>query len=105
MKALDASTTDIRTTDTKLEFPWFNREVSPDEVKAYAHFIEKLCALSMELKRVNAKEHPVENEKYTFRTFLLRLGFIGAEYKTERKLLMKNLDGNSAFRHPAKEDA
>ena len=49
-------------------------------------------------KRITAKERTVENEKYAFRCFLLRLGFIGDEYKASRKILLKNLDGNSAFR-------
>lgn len=38
------------------------------------------------------------NDKYAFRCFLLRLGFIGDEYKIARKVLLKNLTGNSAFR-------
>jgi len=49
-------------------------------------------------KRVNAKEKDTDNEKYAFRCFLLRLGFIGAEFKTERKILLRNLTGSSAFR-------
>ena len=40
-----------------------------------------------------------ENEKYAFRCFLLRLGFIGEEYKVERKILLKNLTGSSAFKN------
>lgn len=44
------------------------------------------------------KEKKVENEKYAFRCFLLRLGFIGQEYKTTRKVLMKNLEGNAAWK-------
>jgi hypothetical protein len=54
--------------------------------------------LAKKQKRVTAKERPVENEKYTFRVFLIRLGFVGDDYKAARKLLMKNLSGNSAFR-------
>ena len=49
-------------------------------------------------KRINAKEKEVDNEKYAFRCFLLRLGFIGAEYKAERKILLRNLSGSSAFK-------
>ena len=47
---------------------------------------------------VNAKEKDVDNEKYAFRCFLLRLGFIGDEFKTERKILLRNLSGSSAFK-------
>ena len=49
-------------------------------------------------KRVVAKEKATDNDKYAFRCFLLRLGFIGAEYKSERKILLRNLTGSSAFR-------
>ena len=44
----------------------------------------------------NDKE--VENEKYAFRCFLLRLGFIGDDSKVARRILLQNLSGNSAFR-------
>ena len=47
---------------------------------------------------MKAKEKIVDNEKYAFRCFLLRLGFIGTEYKTERKILLRNLSGSSAFK-------
>jgi hypothetical protein len=48
-------------------------------------------------------EKKVDNEKYAFRCFLLRLGFIGAEYKTDRKILLKNLTGSSAFKNGGAE--
>ena len=56
--------------------------------------------MAKEAKRVTAKEKPLDgsSEKYTFRCFLLRLGFIGAEYKQSRKVLMRNLEGSSSFR-------
>ena len=49
-------------------------------------------------KRVTVKEHETANEKYAFRCFLLRLGYIGDEYKPDRKLLLRNLSGSSAFK-------
>lgn len=52
-------------------------------------------------QRVNATQKQVDNEKYAFRCFLLRLGFVGSEFKTERKILLKNLSGNSAFKNGA----
>jgi hypothetical protein len=53
-------------------------------------------------KRVFAQVTETDNEKYAFRCFLLRLGFIGSEYKTVRKILLRNLTGDSAFRHGKK---
>ena len=53
----------------------------------------------MQLKRVTAKEKPVENEKFAFRVFLIRLGFVGQDFRVARKILLKNLTGNSAFKN------
>ena len=55
--------------------------------------------------RALAKVKPTDNEKYTFRTWLTRLGMIGDEYKEIRKELLQNLSGNSAFRKGKKEEA
>ena len=93
---------DIRFTEHNgiVSFPWFEgRELDAEEVKAYTHFIAALCDMTREQKRVTAKEKPIDNEKYAFRCFLLRLGFIGAEYKAERKLLLQRLSGSSAFKN------
>jgi len=49
-------------------------------------------------KRVTAKVKEPDNEKYAFRCFLLRLGFIGDDYKATRKILLRNLSGNSSWK-------
>ena len=74
------------------------KQAITEELKAYDTFICKLCEMARNQKRVSAKEKEVDNEKYAFRCFLLRLGFIGAEFKTERKILLRNLAGSSAFK-------
>ena len=84
--------------EEKVSFPWFCGDLDADTIQAYTQFVEALCKMSVNQKRVQAKEKPVENEKYAFRCFLLRLGFIGAEYKQTRKVLLKNFEGSSAFR-------
>ena len=63
--------------------------------------------MAINQKRVNVSERIVENEKYAFRCFLLRLGFIGVDYKTHRKILLSKLTGSSAFRDglPANKEA
>lgn len=96
-KAFDTDELPILEEDGKICFPWFSGE-SPEEIKAYDHFICKLCEMARTQKRVTAIEKQVDNEKYAFRCFLLRLGFIGEEYKEARKILLKNLEGNSAFK-------
>ena len=88
----------LEVTDTKVSFPWFIGTPTPDELKAYDTFICKLCEMARNQKHVNAKEKDTDNEKYAFRCFLLRLGFIGDEYKNERKILLRKLTGSSAFK-------
>ncbi len=97
-KAVGAESLPIERTQTTLRFPWFHTDASPDEVHAYAVFISRLCTTAKEQKRVTAVERGVENEKYAFRCFLLKLGFIGDEYKAARKVLLARLEGDSAFR-------
>jgi hypothetical protein len=53
--------------------------------------------MAKDAKRVSSKPTETDNDKYAFRCFLLRIGFIGKEYKTARKILLRNLTGNSAF--------
>lgn len=84
--------------EDSISFPWFKELPEPDAVHAYSALIVALCKMSKEQKRISATEKPVDNERYAFRCFLLRLGFIGDEYKTDRKILMRHLPGNSAFK-------
>ena len=98
-KALGVNDLPLEITDTKVSFPWFPSAPSPEEINAYNAFISKLCEMARNQSRVNSSEKPIENEKYAFRCFLLRLGFISDEYKAARKILLKNLSGSSAFRN------
>lgn len=98
-KALGVEDIRIELKEDRIAFPWFQELPSPEEIKAYSHFISALCEMALKQKRITTKEKPVDNEKYAFRCFLLRLGFIGAEYKTARKILLKNLSGSSAFKN------
>lgn len=97
-KALVITDIRIEVDSDKVSFPWFG-EVQPDEAMTYTKFIAALCKMSKEQKRINSTEKEVTNEKYAFRCFLLRLGFIGDEYKADRKILLRNLSGSSAFKN------
>lgn len=46
-----------------------------------------------------SEPHEESNEKYAFRCFLLRLGFIGPKFKDQRKVLLRNLTGSAAFKN------
>ena len=97
-KALGADTLPIEVMDEAVSFPWFAGFPQPEEISAYAHFTGKLVGMAKTQKRVTAKEKDTGNEKYAFRCFLLRLGFIGDEYKAARKILLRNLSGSGAFK-------
>jgi len=97
-KALGADALPIEVTDDVVSFPWFTGFPQPEEISAYAHFTGKLIGMAKTQKRVTAKEKESYNDKYTFRCFLLRLGFIGDEYKAARKILLRNLTGSGAFK-------
>ena len=93
-KALGADELRIDRNEKMVSFPWFSeRMLTTEEARTYTHFISALCEMARNQKRITAKEKEIDNEKYAFRCFLLRLGFIGAEFKAERKILLKNLTG------------
>lgn len=97
-KALGISELPIEIAEDKISFPWFTEGLDADEVKAYTNFISSLCKMSMKQKRINVTKAETENEKYTFRCFLLRLGFIGDKYKGDRKILLSKLTGSASFK-------
>lgn len=68
------------------------------QLKSYIQLCLALSQLAKELKSASAKPQQTENPKYAMRTWLLRLGFIGDEFKTARDLYTKRLDGDTAFR-------
>ena len=92
----------------KLIFPWFkysSPENMSEETNAYMLFLTHLISYAKEAKRVTVKDKAVENPRYAFRCFLLRLGFIGQEFKGARKILMRNLAGNSSFKSGHRKEA
>lgn len=104
-KALGAERLTVQMRNEAVCFPWWDTLPSPEETGAYTAFLAALCKMAKDAKRVTATEKDVESEKYAFRGFLLRLGFIGAESKEQRKLLLKNLSGSAAFPNKEKADA
>ena len=96
--AFDIKDATYTLTEDRITFTWLHGTITDDTAKAYAAFISKLCEMARTQKRVTAKEKIVDNEKYAFRCFLLRLGMIGNAYKESRKILLQNLTGSSAFK-------
>ncbi len=104
-KALDVDSLPVQVEDDKVSFPWFSGKATGDETRAYTHLITALCDMARNQKRITARERDTDNDKYAFRCFLLRLGFIGTEFKDERKILLRNLSGNSAFKSGQRHEA
>ena len=101
-KAFRTESLEIVEDDEKVSFPWFEL-IDSDHFNAYTQFITAITKMAKEQKRILGKERDVENEKYAFRCFLLRLGFIGDEYKLTRKILLENLEGSAAFKTKKEE--
>ena len=97
-KALGIEELPIKVGEASMKFPWFKKMPDSDECQAFTDFIGKLAEHSKKQKRISSKVKETENEKYAFRCFLLRLGFIGTEYKKQRKILLSRLNGSSAFK-------
>ena len=101
-KAFRTDSLEIVEDDEKVSFPWFEL-IDSDHFNAYTQFITAITKMAKEQKRILGREREVENEKYAFRCFLLRLGFIGDEYKLTRKILLENLEGSAAFKNRKEE--
>ena len=88
-----------------VEFRLFNSTLHAGEVKSYIQLCLAINHQALTQKSASKAKTQSSNEKYTFRTWLLRLGMIGDEFKTARGHLLKKLDGNSAWRDPAQMEA
>lgn len=84
-----------------IEFRMFNSTLHAGEVKSYIQLCLAISHQALVQQRAMRTKTQTDNEKYTFRTWLLRLGLIGDEFKTARQHLLKNLEGNIAWRDPA----
>lgn len=87
----------------KLTFDGFG-EADADHVQTFMKLAAAMNQMAITQKRVQAKDVDDSNEKYTLRVWLIRLGMNGAEYKEDRKRLMENLSGHSAFRNDAERE-
>lgn len=103
-KALGVDELPVELTDKGFDFAWFGANATPEEQTAYQQFVTALVKTAAKLKRVSPTEHESENGKYAFRCFLLRLGFIGNEFKQSRKILLSNFEGSSSYKSAKEAD-
>ena len=97
-KAIGADDLTVAVIGGKIHFNWFSPDSTEPELDAYKQFVSALCVTAKNQKRVTMKESAAESEKFAFRCFLLKLGFIGAEYASARKILLAKLSGSGAFK-------
>ena len=88
-----------------IEFRLFNSTLHAGEVKSYIQLCLAISHQALVQRGASRAKTQPENEKYTFRTWLLRLGMIGDEFKTARQHLLKHLEGNIAWRDSAQVEA
>ena len=84
-----------------IEFRAFNGTLDPDKILAYIQLCLAISAQALTSKAASPTRPVTDNPKYAFRCWLLKLGFIGDEYKIAREVLIKLLPGNSAWRQVA----
>lgn len=85
-------------TQDTITLRWFAATLNPEAIAAYIQFAFAVNAMAMMQRHATPNEKETDNEKYTFRVWLLRLGFIGQEYSASRKLFLGQLEGNGSFR-------
>ena len=74
----------------------FVKNIEDNEIAV--QFAKALNESAKKLKQSSPKPTDTDNEKFTFRTWLIRLGFVGTDYKKAREVLLKNLEGDGAYR-------
>ena len=88
-----------------IEFRLFNSTLHAGEIKSYIQLCMAISHQALVQKSASRIKTQSSNEKYTFRVWLLRLGLIGDEFKTARHHLLKNLEGNIAWKDPSQAEA
>lgn len=87
-----------------IEFRLFNATTHAGKIKAYIQLCLAISNQALAQKCASRRKTVTTNEKYTFRTWLLRLGLIGDEFKTARQHLLSNLEGSIAWKDPAQAE-
>ena len=87
-----------------IEFRLFNSTTDTEKIKAYIQFCLAISAQALNQTCAGTRKTASRNEKYTFRTWLLRLGMIGDEFAGARKVLLEHLEGGIAWKDPAQAE-
>ena len=88
----------------KLTFDGFGQAADAEHVHTFMKLAGAMNSMALTQHRVQAKDVDDSNEKYSLRVWLIRLGLNGADFKADRKRLMENLSGHTAFRNDAERE-
>ena len=101
-KALDIPFSQVADTSQGKEngiisFPYFKSTLNKKELLSDIQFAQIVSSFAENNRTVSQKKSENQNDKFMMRTWLVRAGMVGEEYKFARKMLTKNLEGNSAW--------
>jgi len=82
-----------------LRYPFHAEQ--PIRWTTYGLLTDKIIKAAQSATRITAQVQEPENEKYFARSWLLRLGMGGADFKEERRILLGGLKGHTAFPNDA----
>ena len=101
-KALDIPFSQVADTSQGKEngiisFPYFKSTLNKKELLSDIQFAQIVSSFVENNRTVSQKKSENQNDKFMMRTWLVRAGMVGEEYKFARKILTQNLEGNSAW--------
>lgn len=99
-KALDIPFSQVADTDQEngiISFPYFKSTLNKKELLSDIQFAQIVSSFAENNRTVSQKKSENQNDKFMMRTWLVRAGMVGEEYKFARKMLTKNLEGNSVW--------
>lgn len=99
-KVFETDKITVEVDENNISFPWFTLHNYDNEALVYSRFIIALCDMAKKQKKVIPKKLITNgDEKYHMRMFLIRLGLKGDDNKNIRKILLKNLSGDSCHKN------
>lgn len=82
-----------------VEFRCFNSTLHAGRAAAYINLCLAISAQAINQRSAIMQKTHSDNELFTFRVWLVRLGLNGSEFKDTRDHLLANLDGDRAWRY------
>ena len=81
-----------------VELRGFNGTLHAGKIRSYIALSLAMNHQALSQKSASGKKPQIENPKFSMRTWLNRIGFIGDDFKNCREHLCKHLEGSAAWR-------